>query len=234
MDMFRNSELDRIKVEERNVFERKQEAWAIYMKAKKKATAAHALVEEAKKARNTARKELNGAYVIWQEAIETYQDVWGEYTLTRDNNNREIKKLKEMVEHENREMRRCFELAESSYEYGDYVQAEECSEEGNERKARRDRLNADICALRESIKESKEHAMECAPKPNDSEFKAAKEKFDQAKERHLAAQKEFEQARKERDRLKTEFEVLQEKHTSLKAEFKQKLEEVKAANKHSA
>lgn len=225
----RDTELDRIKCQEQAAFQRKQAAWSDYMDAKKRAEAAHEALETAWKERCDAREDMNREYEAMQSANSHYKEVWDEYGRTRDHNNSRIEQLRYEADREHSEMQRCFEQANSEYEYGDKSMAPVYAQEGRDHRDRRNELNAEISALCEEVKSAKQNAEWRATKADNSSFRRAQERFHQAKARHESAQAEFKRLKETRDRLKAVFDSAKAEHERLKAEFQRRLTEVKAA-----
>ena len=229
--MARDQELDRIKSEEQAAFQRKQAAWAVWDEARSRADDAYDAMQSAWDERVDAKEEMNHEYELMQASSEHYREVWDDYGRIRDANNAQIDSLRNEADSEHHEMQRCFDQASHEYEYGDKSMAPVYSQEGHEHKARRDELNAEVSRLCREVKEARQNAEWRAPKTDSSAFKAAQEKFHQAKARHEAAQAEFKRLKAERDRTKSEFRSAQAEHKRLKEAFQQRLEEVKAAKR---
>ena len=227
--MARDQELDRIKSEEQAAFQRKQAAWAVWDEARSRADDAYDAMQSAWDERVDAKEEMNHEYELMQASSEHYREVWDDYGRIRDANNAQIDSLRNEADSEHHEMQRCFDQASHEYEYGDKSMAPVYSQEGHEHKARRDELNAEVSRLCREVKEARQNAEWRAPKTDSSAFKAAQEKFHQAKARHEVAQTEFKRLKIERDRTKSEFRSAQAEHKRLKEAFQRRLEEVKAA-----
>lgn len=228
--MPRNHELDLLKSEEQQAFERKQAAWERYAELRDRCSEAHEVMESSWDKRVSAKEKMNEEFEAMQQASENYSAVWDEYARIRDETNRRIEGLRTEADYEHQQMQECYDKASNCYEFGDRSEAPYWSGQGREHKERRDSLNQEVKYLCEDIKRAKQDAQSRAPKTDSSVFHSAKQLFEMAKRRHESAQQEFKRLKAARDEAKAEFDAAQEAFKRAKASFQRKLEEVKLAN----
>ncbi len=228
--MPRDLELDRLKSEDRLLFQAKQAAWARWHDAQERANDAYDISQEAWNARVSAKETMNCEYNRIVESSDNYRDVWDEYGRIRDYNNSHIESLRSEADYEHQQMQECFEQASYAYESGDKASAPYYSQQGHEHKDRRNELNAEISALANEVKEARQNAERRAPKTDNSMFRNAKAEFDRAKAEHQAREAEFKRLKAERDRLRVEFDNLNKQHKQAKEAFKRRLDEIKSSN----
>lgn len=228
--MSKNYELDRLKAEENIAFQRKQEAFQNYEFARKRANAAHDVMQSAWEERVRAREKMNQEFEKRKSAFEYHDSVWENYNRIRDYNNSRIESLKYDADSEHRAMQDCFDRANTEYEYGSKADAPIWSQEGHEHRERRNELNAEISALAQEVKNARDYAESCAPKVDSSAFEYAKIEFERAKYVHESTKTEFQQLKAESDSLKDTFDSLQTEFLRCKELFQRKLEEVKSNN----
>lgn len=226
--MARDLELDRLKSEEQAAFQRKQDAFQRYASAREHADAAYDESQRAWEARSSAREEMNREYETMQRSSEHYREVWDGYGRVRDQNNYEIERLRSEADYEHQQMVDCFEQASNCYEYGNKSEAPYWSQQGHDRKDRRNSLNEEVSRLCQEVKDAKREAEWRAPKTDSSAFHRAKDVFERAKSHHKSVQAEFKRLKSERDRAKSEFESAKEDHARVKKAFSDRLAEVKS------
>ncbi len=228
--MSKNYELDRLKAEENIAFRHKQEAFQNYDFVRKRANAAHDVMQNAWEERVRARKKMNREFENRKVTFEHHDSVWGNYKQIRDYNNSRIESLKYDADSEHRAMQDCFDRASTEYEYGNKSEAPIWAQEGHEHKERRNELNAEISTLAQEVKNARDYAESRAPKVDSSAFEYAKNEFERVKSMHESAQTEFQQLKAESDRLKDVFDSLQTEFLHCKNAFQRKPEEVKSQN----
>lgn len=228
--MLANSDLDRLRLEEKAAFQRKQSAWAKYAEAREHTNKVREEMQSAWEALQNARNEMNREFEARQNAYNERQRIWDSYGQVRDYNNSRIDSLRYEADTEHQEMQRCFEQASSEYEYGDRSLAPVYAQEGHEHKSRRDDLNAEISRLAHEVKYARQQAELSAPRIDNSAFNTAKTVFRRAKAHHESLLAEYKRLKAKRDRLRSEFEDAQSEFSRLREEFRQTLETDKKAN----
>ncbi len=229
--MPRNYELDHLKSAEQEAFQRKQSAFQRYVVAKDRASKAYDEMDQAWQERSFARDIMNCEFELNQQSWAQYHSIWDEYSRIKKTNNSRIDQLRAEADYEHQAMQDAFNQASSEYEYGDKSMAPYYSEQGHAHKARRNELNDEVSRLCQEVKDAKAHAECSASRPDETAFKAAKERFKSAKTRHESRQAEFKNLKAKRDQAKAEFDSLQAEWVRRKNAFQTKLEQVKAENK---
>ena len=228
--MPKNYELDSLKQRAQAAFENKQRLWQQYKDAKDRTSVAYNAMQQAWGEQQSARDEMNREWDSIQHNKAHNDEVWDDYRRTKDSLSYQISSLKSEADNEHREMQRCFDSASDAYEYGNKADAPYWSQQGHDHKDRRDELNAEVSRLCENVKSAKERAQYSTVRIDRSAHRSAKDRFDQAKNRHDALTSEFQRLKSERDRIKAEFDSAHEEHKRLQNAFQAKLEEIKANN----
>lgn len=226
--MSRNTELDALKLQEQEAFQRKQEAYGRYQVAKNRANIAYDAMQTAWAERCRAREEMNSEYEALQKANALSREIWDEYGRIRDRNNSRMEALRHEANSEHKMMIDCFDRASHAYNNGNKADAPKYAAEGHEHKAKRDALNAQINALVQEIQSAKATAKWKTSRFDGFAFRRAKDIFMQAKARHESAQFGFRRLKAEQDARKKEFDAAHAEHLRLRGLFQKKLEEVKA------
>lgn len=221
----RKNELDSLKAREQDAFERKQAAFKRYADAMDRCNEAYKTMQAAWEKGCSAKEKMNSEY----DNLKNFRVVWDEYGKIRDENNREIERLRVQANSEHQTMIYCFKKARDCYISGDH--SPYWSKHGKDHEKRRDILNAEISRLCEEVKAAKESAKLRAPKTDRSAFRKAKEEFEQAKACHKSARAEFMRLKEECKRRKADFELAQAEYMPLKKELQRKLKEIKMANR---
>jgi len=223
-------ELERMRLEEEEAFRRKQDAWQDYMIAKEAANVAYETVQLRLEDRRTAKEDLDREYEVLQKAYEQNRGVWDSFRQSRDYYVSRIESLRKEASAEHQAMCECFEQANSAYGCGDKAMAPKYSAEGHEHRMKRDKLNIEISLLCRKIKEARQDAERCAPRPDRQAFDAAKAIFDEAKAMHQEAHACFRLLESKNRQAKEKFYEANAEHTQARAALRSKLSEVKADN----
>lgn len=226
--MPKNHDLDLLKQQEQTAFEKKQRLWQLYSDAKDRTSLAYEAMQRGWEEQQSTRDEMNREWDEIQRAKAHNESIWDDYHRTKDSLGYQISSLKNEADSEHSEMQHCFDSASDAYEYGNKADAPYWSQQGHYHKDRRDALNGDVSRLCEEVKSAKEHAQYSTIRIDYSAHRSAKDRFEQAKNRHATLTAEFKRNKSERDRIKTEFDSANAEHKRLKEAFQSKLAEVKA------
>ena len=212
-----------------NAFQNKQTAYQEYQKAKERTNVAYKAMQAAWDERSLAREIVNHEYDILQATREHNGSVWDEYKRTQIAKDSLIKKLRVQANREHTEMKKCFDQASDAYTSGDRSKAPDYSAKGYKHIEERDKLNAQIKAHIQEIRDAKSKAKQQTKEVDDSDFLKAKERFNDAKAKHEFAEAQFKESKAERNLRKMKFDSAQIEYARLKEELYAKLEEVRTA-----
>ncbi|MBL7487179.1 hypothetical protein I6A60_08565 [Frankia sp. AgB1.9] len=199
--MARDTELDRLKIEQDQAFQRKQSTYQTQT--------------EAWERRSAAREAMDRAYDAKQAAYEVQNDAWQALQRVRDNNGPRIDSLNTQQETAFQNMKDAFDNASSAYDSRDGASASAYAEEGRGYKAEAQECVAERRQLVQEIRDARDRHE--ATKPA---FQQAKATFDHARIEHNRAKARHEEKQAEFKRAKSDFE-------RAKDAFKRRLEAVR-------
>lgn len=226
--MIMTFELESLKTEAQEVFQRKQELFRQYAEARDRANAAYLVMQDIYEERRLAREGMNREFEILQIAEAKTDEVWKKFSATKHAINIRINLLRESADAEHRKMKDCFALAAKAYEDEETkTEAPFYASMGRDHKDHRDSINSEINSLILEIREARAAAME-APKADKSAFQKARTIYEETKVRYENARAEFERLVEERNQLKNAFDAAHAEHARLKSEIRAKYQALKS------
>ncbi len=197
-----DNELDRLKADQDDAFQRKQAAWEVQ--------------NQAWQVRLSAKEALDGAYARKQAAYEIQQAAWTDLQHLRDSNGPRIASLNDQQNQAFANMSQAFERASAAYEARDGAAAKAYSNDGHQYKAASKAAVAERRALVAEIKEA------------EARHASAAERFQTAKAEFQTAKATFDRAKAEHERLSGEFRAAKTVFDQARQAFQDCLERLKA------
>jgi hypothetical protein len=198
----RDAELDRLKIEQDQAYQRKEHARRVQ--------------DEAWERRSDAREAMNQAYDEKQRAYEIQDAAWQEYQGMRSSNGPRIDRLNDEQEAAFQNMKRAFENASSAHDQRDGASAKMYADEGHRYK---EEAQAAVAERRELVAEIR------AARDRHDDTKPA---FQRAKERFGEKKREYDRAKTEHERKQAELRRAQGEFEEAKSAFRERLEAVRA------
>ena len=217
--MQKKYESEKLKLEERAAFRRKQLAWAKYAEARNQTDVLAKALQEAWEKRNAAKAEMGEEHKKISSVSSNYRDTWEDYVRIRDYNNSKIRKLREDAEREHKEMQRCFDCANEESRFGNKSLAKVHFDNAYAHKKRRDEINDMIVKVCNENQKALQEAERNAPRADSTAYRAAKKKYEDARALHESIEAEFKQMKAKRDFLKAEFFSAKAEHDSFKKDL---------------
>lgn len=226
--MSKNPELIALRKEARSTFKKQHQAWQNWKNAKARTDAAYKAMRQAWQETRTLREEMDREFGIMQTSNQLYKEIWDHYAQLCSVKRPQLRSLIAAAAHEHQQMVDCFVRYAS--EQGTTTPTSAHSSEGYRHRERRDALNAQIRALTDEIAAAKAYARSHAPKTDSSAWKSARERYREAKNRHLDLRSEFLRLKDERNYLWREFERQQSIYFQAKANYLAKVQQLKNAS----
>lgn len=204
MEMAKDAELDRLKVEQDAAFQRKQDAYQAQQRAWER--------------RSAARDSMNRAYEAKQSAYEEQNRTWHHFRSVRDSNSPRVDSLNAQQEQAFENMKRSYDAASSAYDRRDGASASSYAAEGRRYKEESQRYVAERRRLVEEIRRAR------------AQHEVSRSAFLQAKDEFSAAKGVFDLAKAEHERIQTEFKCAKAEFNRAADAFRSRLEKVKTEN----
>ena len=201
----RDVELDRLKEAMDSAFKNKQSAYDAQ--------------QEAWARRSAARDVMNSAYESKQRAYEAQQDAWERYRTTKNSNGPRIDSLNAQQERAYQNMKSAFESASLAHGMHDGASARMYADQGHTYKAEAQDCVAERRRLVAEIRVARE------------QFDTVKPAFQAAKSEFAGAWQAFQSAKAEHERAQAEFKRAKAEFDSCAKAFKDRLDELKSANR---
>lgn len=217
-----NYVLENLKSAVDRAFDLKTEAYTKYCRIRNLTNAAYEEMQADWDALTEARDNLKHEYDVIYDGPS--KEIWEEYAKYRGKLHGEIEDLKREMATERHEMKRCFNKARSSSEYGNEDESTAFKEEGYEHKELLHEIDKSIREKRRKIREARVKAEEKAPRKNTSEYEAARLAFEEAKAKHEASRAKFIHLKGERNFLREKLDSAESLYNQEKARYLRKAE----------